>query len=288
MLFFQHNNLTAVEWTAIRRELASAINKLDESLRTDGHESRAAGAGVKLQIIRTTAFEPALRIAEYYHQPTPFSQQNSLSQALSSSPSVASGTTPRQAPSSATTPSSLHLTPTHSLSESAYKYALTKKAHHPLTPLLIGPLALLTFPTVSPLHLKTALQILSPLSPDFPAPKRKANPNYWDPTVQDGVKKLMLLAARVDGQVFDMDGARWLGGINGGMEGLRAQLVHMLQGFGVGLAQTLQGMGTSLYVTMDSRRRHMAEGEKEESSGQAGSDRKEDGKGEDGVEGEKR
>ena len=38
----------------------------------------------------------------------------------------------------------------------------------------------------------------------------------------------MLLGARVEGRVFDNEGARWVGGIEGGMEGLRGELVGVL------------------------------------------------------------
>ena len=46
-------------------------------------------------------------------------------------------------------------------------------------------------------------------SPDFPAPKRKAQPSYFEPAVQGGLQKLMLLGARVEGKVFDQEGTKW-------------------------------------------------------------------------------
>lgn len=64
----------------------------------------------------------------------------------------------------------------------------------------------------------------------------------------------MLLGARVDGEVFDLDGVRWIGGVEGGLGGLRSQLVYMLQSAAAGVTNTLEGAGKSLYVTMESRR----------------------------------
>lgn len=69
----------------------------------------------------------------------------------------------------------------------------------------------------------------------------------------------MLLGARIDGQVFDRDGTRWVGSIDGGIDGLRAQLVGMLQGFGAGLTQTLESAGRSIWFTMESRRNMLEE-----------------------------
>jgi hypothetical protein len=121
-------------------------------------------------------------------------------------------------------------------------------------------LAVVAFPTVSPQHLAAVLRILSP-SADFPAPKRKANPDYHSPEVQGGLAKLMLLGARVEGKVFDIEGTKWVGGIEGGIDGLRAQLVHMLQGVGGSLTSALEGASRSLYFTVESRRLDMEEKE---------------------------
>ena len=143
----------------------------------------------------------------------------------------------------------------HGLSNDAYSAAkkLSRKQRHGLEPLLSGPLALLTFPDVSPQHLKAALSILSP-GTDFPAPKRKANPGYHAKPVQDGLQKLMLLGARVEGKAFDTKGARWVGSIDGGLGGLRAQLVGMLSGIGAGVTNTLEAAGRSLYFAVEGRR----------------------------------
>lgn len=215
------------------------MQRVDESMIADSRKTSAVGSEVKLQIIQTNIFEPALRVAEFYKPPPPPSPEELRNLTISSE---------KEDP-----------TLTHALSESAYNAVLRKKGRHPLTPLLTGSLALLTLPTVSPQYLKGALQILAPQAPGFPAPKRKTNPGYWDPAVQDGVKKLILLGARVEGKIFDMDGTRWVGGINGGMQGLRAQLVYMLQGVGAGITSALEGASRSLYFTMESRRQMLEE-----------------------------
>ena len=54
--------------------------------------------------------------------------------------------------------------------------------------------------------------------------------------------------------MFDNEGARWVGGIEGGMEGLRAQLVGMLGGVGAGVTEGLEGVGRGLWVTVEGRR----------------------------------
>jgi large subunit ribosomal protein L10 len=244
ILLFQHNNVKAIEWSAIRRELAAAIKSVDQSLTTT-----TTSTNVKLQVIQTNIFEPALRVAEFYKPPPPPPQ-----------------------PTTTTIPISLTSkhdpTLTHALSEAAYQAALKKKGRHPLTPLLSGSLALLTLSTVSPHHLKAALQILAPEKPAFPAPTRRASPSYWDPAVQSGLKKLMLLGARVDGRVFDMGGVRWVGGLDG-MDAMRAQLAYMLEGVGAGITGALEGTGRSLYFTMESRRQ-MLEDEARPKEGTAG------------------
>lgn len=249
IILFQHNSLKAIEWTGIRRELTSALRKLDAQLLAQGaSQEELIGEYVKLQVIKTTMFEPALRIAEYY-RPEEQSQREKLLPALAGIDSVAAD------------PSL-----THALSESAYQAIQEHKGVHPLTPLLTGSLAILTFPTVSPQHIKTAFSILAPQAPQFPAPPRRLNPSLYELPVQEGLKKLMLLGARIDGQVFDRDGTRWVGSIDGGITGLRAQLVGLLQGFGAGLTQTLESAGRSIWFTMESRRNML----EEEQQGKAG------------------
>lgn len=80
--------------------------------------------------------------------------------------------------------------------------------------------------------------------------------------MQTGLQKLLLLGARVEGKVFDIDGTKWVGGIEGGLEGLQAQLVSMLQGFGAGLTNTLESAGKSLYFTVEGRRTMLEDEEK--------------------------
>ena len=52
-----------------------------------------------------------------------------------------------------------------------------------------------------------------------------------------------------------------MGGIAGGLDGLRAQLVMLLQNAGVGLTSTLEAAGKNLWLTMESRRTDMEEKE---------------------------
>lgn len=223
IVLFQHNNLKANEWTGIRRELNAALSKVDEAEIAAGKPPLPLASGVKIQIIETGLFGTALRLVEHYH--------------------------PEQQPGTDNL--------THVLSQAAYEAVANIKMKHELTPLLAGPLALLTFPTVSPVHMKAALSILSPSAPLFPPPTRKANPGWHDATVQSGIQKLMLLGARVEGKVFDAEGTKWVGSIEGGLDGLRGQLVAMLQSFGAGVTNTLESAAKNLYFTVESRRTMM-------------------------------
>ena len=159
-----------------------------------------------------------------------------------------------------------------------------------ISPLLAGPLALLTFPIISPAHLAAALSILAPDRQRFPAPRRRARPSYHEPAVQSGVQKLMLLGARIDEgvatgrsgaqgrelrRVMDAEAVRGVAGIEGGIDGLRAQLVHALQGVGVSLVGgALEGIGRSLWGVLEGRRRMLEEDGKKD-----GEDRKKGGEG---------
>lgn len=221
MLLFQHNNLKSNEWVAIRRELMKALAKVDESAAAAGGRSTALADGVKIQIIQTGIFSAALKIVEFYNPDPLLAQPGDL---------------------------------THTLSEAAHAASSSVRTIHDLQPLLAGPLAVVTFPDVSPQHLKAALSIMSPSPPQFPAPTRKANPGWHDLAVQSGLQKLIMLGARVEGEVFDIEGTKWVGGIDGGLEGLRAQLVGMLQGIGGNLTNTLESAGRSLYFTVEGRR----------------------------------
>ncbi|WPG99596.1 Hypothetical protein R9X50_00241400 [Acrodontium crateriforme] len=230
MLVFQHNNLKAVEWTGIRRELAAALRKVDEEMAKAGNDAYM-GSSMKLQIVQTGILASAMRIVEFWNPKFDAASDGSV-------PSV------------------------HGLSKKAYHAARKNKdLQHGLEPLLSGPLAVLTFPSVSPQHLKAALSILAP-SKEFPAPKRKANPAYHEPQIQAGLQKLMLLAARVEGKVFDSEGTKWIGSISGGIDGLRAQLVAMLSGVGAGITTTLEAASKSLYLTMESRKSVLEEEQK--------------------------
>jgi ribosomal protein L10 len=232
ILIFQHNNLQSTEWTGIRRELSQALRKVDEAHAAAGGTEPPLASLVKLQIIQTSIFEAALRVVDYFRP-----EQNIQTAA------VVTTSASRDYPNL-----------THDLSRTAYAAVLCKRGKHELSTILMGPLAMLTFPQVLPEHLKAALSILAPNPPLFPPPSRKANPGYHDKTVQAGLQKLMLLAARVEGRVFDVDGTRWVGSIEGGMDGLRSQLVTLLQGIGANMAAALGGAGNSLYLTLESRR----------------------------------
>ncbi|KAJ4367493.1 hypothetical protein N0V83_007076 [Neocucurbitaria cava] len=251
ILIFQHNNVKAVEWMSIRRELAIALRKLDAERLKNGQETLAEE--VKMQVIQTNIFASALRVVEFF---TP--EADTLSHAQHP-------TDPRtntSAPIPQTSNNADDERFTHGLSRRAYEMANNKKLKLELEPLLSGPLAVVAFPSVAPQYLKTVLSILSPSKPAFPAPSRKANPDYYEPSVQNGLQKLMLLGARVEGKVFDVDGTKWVGGIDGGIDGLRAQLVHMLQGVGGSLTSALEGASKSLYFTVEGRRMDMEEKEK--------------------------
>lgn len=61
--------------------------------------------------------------------------------------------------------------------------------------------------------------------------------------------------------MFDQEGTRWVGAIEGGMEGLRAQLVQMLESVGAGVTGALEGVGKSLWFTVEGRRAMLKEEE---------------------------
>jgi large subunit ribosomal protein L10 len=230
MLLFQHNNIKAVEWTGMRRELANALRKADEELARNGDDA-FVGQSSKLQIVQTGIFASALKVVEFW-DPNHMDIKPTIRD-----PSL-----------------------THGLSKDAYFASKSVQLQHGLEPLLSG---------VSPAHVKAALSILAP-SKDIPAPKRRLVPSYHEPEVQTGLKKLMFLGARVEGKVFDMEGAKWVGSIEGGLGGLRAQLVAMLQGVGAGVTNTLESAGKSLYLTVEGRRGMLEDEQKEgESKGES-------------------
>ncbi|KAF2131375.1 hypothetical protein P153DRAFT_364964 [Dothidotthia symphoricarpi CBS 119687] len=250
ILIFQHNNVKAVELMSIRRELAIALRKVDAERAKNGDADAALADEIKLQIIQTGIFASALRIVEFFNPDADdlASAQHPTDPRTQSSAQIPNLTADGEFK--------------HGLSRRAYEIANNKKLKLELEPLLSGPLAVVAFPSVTPQYLKTVLSILSPSSPDFPAPKRRVVPDYYDPSVQTGLQKLMLLGARVEGKVFDVAGTKWVGGIDGGIDGLRAQVVHMLQGVGGSLTSALEGASRSLYLTVEGRRMDMEEKEK--------------------------
>lgn len=236
---------------SIRRELAMALRKLDAERVKNGQDTLADE--VKMQVIQTNIFSSALRVVEFFNpeEDTMDHAQHPTDPRTNSSAEIPQTTNVKDDPRF-----------THGLSRRAYEIANNRKLKLELEPLLSGPLAVVAFPSVSPQYLKAVMSILSPSKPDFPAPTRKANPDYYEPAVQNGLQKLMLLGARVEGKVFDLEGTKWVGGIAGGLDGLRAQLVHMLQGVGGSLTSALEGASKSLYFTMEGRRMDMEEKEK--------------------------
>ncbi|KAI9679049.1 MAG: hypothetical protein M1829_001719 [Trizodia sp. TS-e1964] len=243
LLLFQHNNLTSVELMGIRRELAQALAKLDKAAAKDaGEEAPGIGANIKMQVINTALFAAALRVVEFYRPGDP------------PSPKIVKFKLKNHKPSSADDPSL-----THSLSRAAYEAVANKKTKHALSPLFSGPLMVVNFPAASPQHLKAVLSILSPSQPQFPPPTRRSTPNYYDPHVQSGLQKLLLLGARIEGQVFDTEGIKYVGSIEGGLDGLRQQLVYLLQGVASGATNTLESAGRNLFLTIEGRRMMLEE-----------------------------
>ncbi|KAI1456357.1 hypothetical protein F4805DRAFT_432497 [Annulohypoxylon moriforme] len=232
ILFFQHNNLTFVEWAAVRRELQAALEKVPApTVSPDGGIPIDISDSIKLQVIRTRIFSTALKIIEYFHAEEQPGKSNAY---------------------------------THDLSATAYETISKAEVdenspYGQISPLLVGPVAALTFPAVSPAHLAAALSILSPSPPAFPAPSRKKNPGYYEPLAQSGLQKLILVGGRIEGRVFDNDGVRWVGGIEGGVDGLRAQLVYLLQSAGLGITTALEGHGKGLWLALEGRRTQLEE-----------------------------
>ncbi|KAI5862488.1 hypothetical protein GGS23DRAFT_570459 [Durotheca rogersii] len=234
ILFFQHNNMTAVELAAVRRELRAALAKVPvPEAGPDGDPPPIDIApAIELQVLRTRIFTVALKIDEFFDP---------------------------KAAAAAAGPG----TYTHDLSEAAYaaiKQAdITEStAFAQISPLLIGPIAAVTFPAVSPAHLATVLSVLAP-SPAYPPPSRKKSPGYYDLSAQTGFQKLLLVGGRVEGRVFDNEGVMWVGSIKGGVGSLRAQLVSMLQNAGLGLTTVLEGQSKGLWLALESRRTQLEE-----------------------------
>ncbi|KAI9710985.1 MAG: hypothetical protein M1820_002423 [Bogoriella megaspora] len=271
ILLFQHNNIRSVEWMALRREIASALHKLEEArAREAGTEIDVTiSSGIKLQILQTSIFATALKIVEFYNPPLPPSTSHPVD------PSTASSAPLPNTTADPSNPIHTHTLSTHAHDSVTTKFGPRRSKRHALDPLLSGPICAVTFPRVAPAHLATLLRLLSP-SPQFPAPRRREVPSYHEPAVQAAVQKLVLLGARIEGRVLDGEGVAWVGGIQGGMEGLRAQLVGVLQGAQMGLLGALEGAGRSLYAMVEGRRVMLEEdegkGEGKGESGQQGSD----------------
>ncbi|KAL8414248.1 hypothetical protein RB594_005467 [Gaeumannomyces avenae] len=236
-LVFQHNSLTSQEWAAVRRELRTALASVPAPPAVEGGPAPVdITEHVKLQVVRTRILDQALKIVEFFD--------------------------PNSQTSGTATEAALKGGYTHDLSMAVYKQVSAvdvdnlpaDSMYGQLGPLLVGPVALLTFPAVSPAHLAAALSILAPSPPAFPAPTRRKNPGYYDLTTQSALHKLLLVGGRVEDRVFDNDGVRWIGGIEGGRDGLRAQLVHMLQSAGLGLTSALEGTGKSVWLALEGRR----------------------------------
>ncbi|KAI1179369.1 hypothetical protein F4777DRAFT_473413 [Nemania sp. FL0916] len=232
MLFFQHSNLTAVEWAAVRRELRAALAQIPAPVAApDGTVPVDIARHIELQVLRTRMFDVACKITEYFKPEEQAAKSNAY---------------------------------THDLSTTAYESIKNatpdpSSAYSQLSPLLTGPLAAVTFPAVSPQHLAAVLRILAPSAPAFPAPTRKKNPGYYDPLAQSGFQKLLLIGGRIDGKAFDNDGVKWVGGIESGLDGLRAQLVSLLHSAGLGLTTALEGQSKGLWLALESRRTQLDE-----------------------------
>ncbi|POS86776.1 hypothetical protein EPUL_001533 [Erysiphe pulchra] len=252
MLIFQHNNIKANEWLALRRELTRALRVVDKncaiaeaaakattniSSNEDGNGSNSDVYGtealaplIKIQTVQTGIFAAALKIVDYFKIGSTTFNQKKSDDSISG------------------------FKFTHTLSKAANRTAIKNKSVHELSPLLSGPICVLYFPTVSPQHLKEAISILSPSPPDFPAPRKKLNPGWFDPAVQEAIQKLVLLGARIEKKTFDIEGIKMVGRIEGGLKGLQSQLLFLLQNIGITLTSTLESASKNLYFTLESRR----------------------------------
>ncbi|PTB73716.1 hypothetical protein M440DRAFT_1403908 [Trichoderma longibrachiatum ATCC 18648] len=247
ILFFQHSNLTAVEWAAVRRELKKALEGVPPIVPAPGAEPLDLSPLVQLQVLRTNMLNVALKLVEFYN--------------------------PEVAAASKSTKRTTKGPIVHDLSEAAYEQIKNveippNSAYAQIEPLMVGPLAGLIIPAVSPAHVAAALSVLAPVPGKFPAPTRRKNPGYYDPTFQNGLAKLVLIGGRIEGKVFDQAGVQWVGGIEGGLDGLRAQLVAILQGAGLGITSTLEGGSRSLWLALEGRKGQLEDEAKGESKGE--------------------
>ncbi|CAK7230970.1 hypothetical protein SBRCBS47491_007771 [Sporothrix bragantina] len=253
ILMFQHNNLTGPEWSALRRELSLALAKVDVEQKKLGIAwPEAFAESIRMQVIRTRMFDVAMRITEFFDP-------------AAVTPEMSAAATRGRGKAGAVYNHDLSHAANIAIKKAADegRTAPENSVYGQLHPLLVGPLALLTFPDVSPAHLAAALSVLAPSAPAFPAPSRKKSPSYHEPIVQSALQKLLLVGGRVEGKAFDTEGVRWVGGVQGGRAGLQAQLVHLLQSAGMGLTSALEGASKSLWLTMESRKTQLEEGSKE-------------------------
>ncbi|KAI1437242.1 hypothetical protein GGR50DRAFT_646865 [Xylaria sp. CBS 124048] len=232
MLFFQHNNLTAVEWAAVRREIRASLAEITPVAGPDGAPPVDIGSKVEFQVLRTRIFDVACKVVDFFN-PDKIEAESSIEYK-------------------------------HDLSEAAYesiRQATIDEAstYAQIKPLITGPVAAVVFPSVSAAHLAAVLKVLAPSSPAFPAPSRKKSPGYYDPVAQSGFQKLILIGGRIEGRAFDNDGIKWVGGIEGGLEGLRAQLIALLQQAGLSLTTALEGPGKGLWLALEGRRTQLDE-----------------------------
>ncbi|PKS06680.1 hypothetical protein jhhlp_006754 [Lomentospora prolificans] len=248
MLFFQHNNLTAVEWMAVRRELKVALSAVGPTTLGNNTAQVDLAPHVRLEVLRARMFNVALKINEFFDPAEaaadPETQRTDKHGALVHDLSLAAYRSVKRA------------------EEQGIASANPDSTYAQLSPLMTGPVAALIFPAVSPPHLAAALSILSPTPGQFPAPLRKKSPGYHEPVVQAALAKLLLVGGRVEGKVFDVDGVKWVGGIEGGLDGLRARLVAMLQGVGLGVTNTLESGSKSLWLSLEGRKMQLEDEQK--------------------------
>lgn len=233
LLFFQHSNLTAVEWAAVRRELKKAVMAVHALKTTDGPKALDLGPRIQLQVLRTNMFNVAFKIFEFYRL------------------GVASCLAPE--------PWGGQITLAHDLSLAAYNAIRdidvpANSVYAQAEPLMVGPLAALTMPLVSPALLAAAMGVLAPVPGRFPAPTRKKSPGYYEPACQSGLAKLLLVGGRVEGKIFDQSGVNWVGGIDGDRDNLLTQLVGTLQSVGLGVTGSLEGGSWNLWLALERRK----------------------------------
>ena len=141
----------------------------------------------------------------------------------------------------------------HGTSVEAAQASRKIKTKHKFTPLMVGPLGIVTFPTVSVPHVEAAVNML------FPA--KLQSKKGFDPAATAGLAKCILLGARVrekllgQRKVMDNDDIKWLCGLRT-VEELRAEIVALLQRIGGSeLVTVLQGAAMSLGRTIEARRK---------------------------------